>query len=439
MKLKNIITAVLLSTFPVILFSQNKLTRQAAAKTALENNYGIKVAKNNIRVAANNTSREMNGYLPTLNLSAGPTGSFGGSTQKFNGALGEAKVSNAFSWNASATAAANYQLFNKTRDMNLAKLKEVLNLTDLQLRQAMELNLMQVYNSYYQVAKLVENGNAVAQSLGVSRRRLQRAEYRFEYGQGTGLDVLNARVDIQRDSVRLLNIRQQLANAKRNLNVVMGMPVGNDFAVDTAVVYSPVLSEQRLIADAKNNNVAILMADQNLAINEVDLQVIDAGRKPTVGASASYNYNYSDNANGSFIKTSTSNGLNVGLTANWNIFDGGRRKVQEQNTRIAIESQLVQKEQIEQELERDVRNTWENYQNALFVLEVEKNALATNRLNLERTQELFNNGQLTSVEFRQAQLNLLNAEVSFNNAKYDAKVVELELIWLSGGLLDGVD
>ena len=438
MNLKNIWTAVLFFSLPSFLCSQSVLTQKQAVQATLENNYGIRVAKNDIEVARNNTDRGLNGYKPNVNLTAGPNASVGSSAQKFNGPLEDVSISNAFSWTANASLSANYTLFDKSRDFSLEQLQEVLNLNDLQLRQTMETNLMQVFNNYYEVARLTENLKVLEQTFEVSQRRLERAEYRYEYGQSIRLDILNAEVDIQRDSINLLNTRQQLVNAKRNLNVVMGTPVDNDFSVDTQVSYNENLSQEQLVAAAKNDNVAILAADQNLLIREMDLKIIDAGRKPTIGANASYDYNYQDNAAGSFIASNRTNGLNAGISLNWNLFDGGRRSVQTQNTQLALQSQLVQKEQTEQELERDVRNAWESYQNALFVLEVERNALATNRLNLQRTEELFNAGQVSSVEFRQAQLNQLNSTVSFNTAKYNTKLIELQLLQLSGSLLEAV-
>ena len=45
-------------------------------------------------------------------------------------------------------------------------------------------------------------------------------------------------------------------------------------------------------------------------------------------------------------------------------------------------------------------------------------------------------GQITSVEFRQAQLNLLNAQVTEKAAKYAAKLAELQLLQLTGQLLN---
>ena len=71
-------------------------------------------------------------------------------------------------------------------------------------------------------------------------------------------------------------------------------------------------------------------------------------------------------------------------------------------------------------------------QNALFVLEVEKAAVKTNEENFARTEEQLRIGQVTSIEFRQAQLNLLNAQTSLNNAKFDAKIREIEVLQIVG-------
>ena len=46
----------------------------------------------------------------------------------------------------------------------------------------------------------------------------------------------------------------------------------------------------------------------------------------------------------------------------------------------------------------------------------------TNQDNFERSENQFQLGQITSVEFRQAQINLQNAQTSYNLAKYDAKL-----------------
>ncbi|MCR9290885.1 MAG: TolC family protein [Bacteroidetes bacterium] len=121
-------------------------------------------------------------------------------------------------------------------------------------------------STYYEVVRLSENMKVFAQTIDVSKQRLTRAQYRFDYGQGNKLDVLNAEVDIQRDSINLLNIQQQLSNVQRNLNVIMGQTLSTPFQVDTMVNYAQNLNFGQLLDKVKSKNIAILMMDKNLGI-----------------------------------------------------------------------------------------------------------------------------------------------------------------------------
>jgi outer membrane protein TolC len=128
--------------------------------------------------------------------------------------------------------------------------------------------------------------------------------------------------------------------------------------------------------------------------------------------------------------------LSGGINLTWNIFSGGRNRTQVQNAKINLETQQLQKQQIEIEVNRDFNNAWEDYENKLFILQTQQKNVQTNTDNFNRTEENFKLGQITSIEFRQAQLNLINAINAKNAAKYEAKLSELQLLQLSGELLN---
>jgi len=431
--MKNIILLILLF-LGFSLNAQTVLTLEQAKTITLANNFGIKIAKNNVVISQNQTDKSVNGYLPTVSANAGLNGNFGGSLQKF-GNGNEASTSNAFTWGGNATVQANYTIFDKRRDLTLEQLKESLSLSNLQLKQTIEQNLLQVYNGYFQIAQLSENVNALLEAINISRERLRRAQYQLDFGQGSGLNVLNAKVDIQRDSVNLLNTKMNLENAKRNLNVSMGRNTNEDFQVEVDTAIDESLNLESLIEQSKNENIALQVNRKNLAVNEMNLQIIDAEKRPTFSAGASYAFNYSDNPTGAFIDKSNSRGLAANVGINWTIYDGSR-DIRKQNAVINLTNQKLQINQLQQQLERDIINAWANYQNALFVLQVEENAVDTNRENFSRTEEQVKTGRLTSIEFRQAQLNLLNAQTSLNNAKFDTKLREIQMLQLVGKLID---
>ena len=434
-RLKLFLTFIVCSLGFQLTVSAQVITYDQALATTLENNYGIRIARQDQAVAKNNATKENTGFYPTADFSAGGNYSLGGSNQKF-GNGNENSVSAAGTISGNASIGASYTLFDRTREHTLSQLHEVLNLTDLQLRQAVETNVMQLATAYYEIARLTSNLQALQQTIEVSNRRAERVKYQFEYGQGIRLDVLNAAVDVQRDSINYLNASQQLSNAKRNLNFIMGQDPSSNFEVDTSINYDETLSIEQLSNEALANNIAIKLLEQNAAITKMDFDIIESSKQPRLSANASYTYNFQDSPEGSFITFSTSRGLGLGLNLAWNLFDGGVRKVRTANTRINLETIEIQNQETGQQIQTDLQNAWESYQNALKIRDAEASNLDVTELNLQRSEEQFNLGQITSVEFRQAQLNLINAQTSYFGAKYDAKIIEVQLKQLAGRLLE---
>lgn len=414
---------------------QRTLTTDEAIALAIENNHGVQLAKNRLLAAENNTDKRGLGYNPTIDASIGPNATFGGSSQVFGNGT-EARTSNALSWDAGGAINARYDIYNPSRSIQLGQLKEILDLSNLQLRQTIENTIIQVYNQYYNIALLTENLKALQEALALSSRRLERAKTRSEMGQGLSLDILNAQVDLRRDSVEYLNINQQIANTKRDLELLLGGPMEEDFNIDPNVEYLSDLSLDELMDHAMTHNVNLLLSQQNQVINQYDLDIIRSLNKPIISTNAGINYNYSVGAPGSFIKTSINSGINLGVTLSWNLWDGGRRKVQEQNTQIAMESEVLSRDQISSQLQRDISNAWGDYRNSLYILQVEQKSRDVSIQNLNRTTDLYDRGQVSSVDFRQAQLNVLNAEVGYNTARYQAKLIELELLYQSGDIMN---
>ena len=260
--------------------------------------------------------------------------------------------------------------------------------------------------------------------------------YGFDYGQNTKLEVLNAEVDVNNDSIRLINENRLLANSKRNLNLLLGRDVTNDFVVDPEVDFKLIFDYNQLLDKAKEYNVEVQKIDRSIVISEYDIKISKSSLYPFLNLNASYGYNNNKNNQTSLFETIESDGLNAGVSLSWNIFDGGSTKTRIQNAKISADNVQVQKEQVENELERNVANALEIYNNAIYIMNAEEVNVETNQRNFERSEEQFKLGQITSIEFRLAQQNLLSALSNYNSAKYEAKNAEIFLINLTGDLLN---
>ena len=414
-------------------YAQDQLTLEDARLITLENNFGIKIAENNVKISQNLTDKKLNNYLPTLSANGGVNGSFGGSAQQFNNGS-EANTNNALTLGANASLNADYTIYDKRRSLTLEQLEQSVLLSDIQLRQTVEQSLFQVYISYYTVAQLTENIEALENTIEISESRRQRAKYELDLGRGNGLAVLNAQVDIQRDSINLINALTALDIEKRNLNTAMGRDSDTPFDLITDTELNEVLELENILQNYKSNNTALQINEQNQIINSMDLDLIEVENKPIIVAGAAYNLSLQDNPSQAFITSSNSRGFTGNIGINWPIYDASR-DIRKQNVAIALTNQKLQKEQLQQEIERDLINGWTNYNNALKVVTVEQYALSINEENFNRTKELFNAGQVNSIEFRQAQLNLLTAKTNLNNAIYNVHLSEIQLKLLSGTLI----
>jgi len=422
------------------------LLKDEAVSTALYNNFGIKVAKNQVEIAENNQSILNTGFLPTLTGSAGATYNRDDATIEFPGQFQEngdprpdIELNKAEAQRYNSSLSLDYTLFDGLgRFYNYKSLKEQYQLSELQARETIENTILQLLSIYFEVARLSENVNVFKQALEISKDRITRAEYAFEYGQNTKLNILNAQVDVTNDSINLLNAQQQLSNTKRDLNVVLNQNLNDTFKVDTVVVFIPRLQLDDYISQAKDNNVALLQTKKNLLINEYDIKISRSGYLPTIGLNGTYGWNLNQSAASAFFPGTNNETYNFSLGARltWNLFDGGGTTVRIKNAKIAYENQELLKKQIELEVDRDILNALDIYENRLNIYAIQEQNVITNENNFERSKEQFQLGRITSIEFRQAQINLLNAQTNKNLAKYDAKLAELQLLQLTGQLLN---
>ena len=437
-----IVVVVFLSTLQGI--SQEILTKKEALRITLENNFGIKIANNNLQVAKNNASIYNSGYLPTANLNSGAD--YRKNNQKIvftdpqtnqdSERVGNGVVTKSYT----VSLGINYMIFDGLgRKYNYQQLKENYNLTELQAKETIENTYLQLFTVYFQIARLSENKINLEEALTISKRRLKRAKYQYEYGQSNRLELLNAEVDINNDSILVINAKQQLSNAKRGLNVILGVKKEANYKVETNIAFNEKMNFEELHKKTLTNNSLLNQNERNIAITEFNIKINKARYLPSLGFNASYGFNRTENENlvNPFgARLINSDGLNTGLNLTWNIFDGGSTKTRISNSKIALENQQILLAQQKITIANNLKNTWENYQNQLFILKAQEKNVLTTQNNFERSTERYQLGQITSIAFRQAQVNLINSKTAFNNAKFDAKLIELQLLQMSGDILN---
>ena len=416
---------------------QDKLTVNDAVKLALENNLDIKISENQNEILKNNASFLNSGYLPRVSSRVG----FNKSNQNIeietpNNLSG--KLDNMKSENSFSNVSIEYILFdNNGRKFNYKKSKELSNRSGLEVKEVIENTLLQLYTVFYEVCRLSEEKDIVKSSLEISKSRLERNKIKFDFGQSTKLELLNAEVDVNTDSIRYLNAIKNLSNAKRDLNLVMNVDLNSDYILDKEIVYNSAENIINFYDNASKNNTKLKIYAKSVEISDFELKSIRSTYLPTVGLNGSYDWNESINDNPyAFFNKNIYDGISGGINLRWDIFNQGKRITANKNAKVMLENSKIEKEKEFLIFQKELNNSYETYNNNLFILEVQEQSLNTSNNNFLRNLEKYDIGIVSSIEFRNAQLNLLNAKLSRNTARYEAKLSELYFLKISGKIID---
>ena len=427
--MKKIILIGLYLMISNFLVAQDTLTLEKAIEITLDNNFGIKISENNLESMKNTAIPANANLLPSIDLSAGVNYSdniiqtdAGETTQK-------ATITN-------TGISLSYTVFNGRANINnYRKLKEMVLASELQSKLSIESAIYQLINAYYTSVINYENLLVYANMLDVSRRRYERAKVNKEYGKSTGLELLNSEVDYNNDSINYLNAINTLDKSKRNLNMLMSREPSIAFNTETKLIEFQLYGLQDVKDEAIENNVSYNLTANTLKQDELDLKIAKGAFLPVLLLNTSYGYNQSVEYFGLQLDNPNAN-LTAGLSLRFNVFDGGRKRKQVQNVKISIDNTQLHLKDEKLQLFTDIENSFANYEHNIRVLRTNEKNLKASKLNFNRSVEYYSLGQISSTQFREAQINYSRAKVNITISRYSAKLSEVALVYLSGNILD---
>lgn len=429
---KNIIAfLVLLGSF--LGNAQEVLTIKDAVAIALENNFEIKIASNNLNIDKVNMSEGNAGMLPTITGSVVDNNRVQNSSQTLQtGQVNSLKNAKNNSLNYGVSL--DWTIFDGLRMFaRYDQLKELQKLGETRLKQTILLKIAEVNATYFDLVQQQQQLIAIDSTLLISSQRLQLAENRFKIGKASKLEVLNAQVDLNTDKVTLLRQKELYANTKIKLNQILARDVKKEFTVlnDIKVDNSLVLPQLIELAKQQNPQLQTQIIAKN--VSELQLKQVKAARYPVVSLNTGYNFQNTESSLG-FTRESSARGFNYGFSATLNIFDGFAQNRNEKIAKFELENTKLAIEQQSQVLESQLSTFYQTYLTNLELINLEQNNEAIAKQNLAITIDKLKIGTITTIEFRAAQLNYVNARVRNSNAQYQAKLSEIALKELAGNI-----
>jgi len=413
--------------------AQERLTLEQAVQIALENNYDIKLNKNEVEQAKINVNRANAGMLPAITGNLNANNNVSNTTQTLQSGLIQER-NGARNTNFVYGPVVNWQVFDGFQMFaRYDRLKELENLGEATFKLAIQTTLADVINNYYDLVQQQQQIEALSGALEISRIRLRNSESRYTIGKAAKLEVLAASVDLNTDTTNLLRQIDLYQNTKIRLNELLARDINTNFTVLDTINIGISLNLAELQSSAAQLNPSLQAALINKKISEINLREVKASRYPGISLNTAYNFNRFTSELG-FARSSVGRGFNYGLSASINIFNGFLQKRAEKSANLQIENNQLQYERLNQSISSQLSSLYQTYQTNLQLVKLEKQNLEVARQNMDITLEKFRLGSVAPLEFREAQRNFIDANARYTSAQFEAKLAEVGLLQLSGRL-----
>lgn len=422
---------------PLFASGQTLLTAEDAIRIGLKNNYDIQISRNNAAISRLDAGKGKAGFLPTLDA----LGNYQqrASDQETNSPFG---VGNSTSENLTTTLSLNWTLFDGFRMFaNRQRLRELAKRGEYQSRNQIENTVVGILGAYFNLVQQEQLLEIARNARDISEARLNKARVRQEVGGASSADLLNAQVAFNNDAASVLNQELQVTIARTNLNILLGK------SPDTPITVEKNLTNQRLdwqltelqqLAQKKNSYLNLLRQNQRVA--RENIRLAKSAFYPRLSLNASYGFTDSNTAR----EIADGNGLlplnietqnrdaTVGMTLSFNLFNGFQHKIDLQKAQLDAQNQALALENLKNQLAGWVQEKYETFKKQLELVKLEAQNVEAAQQNLNLQQDRYNIGVASSLEFRDAQVNLIRAQTTLIASRYQARVTRLEIEQLIG-------
>jgi outer membrane protein len=407
------------------------LTLKDAIEIALQNNYDIRISKNTAAIAQNEVTLGNAGILPSVSANYTIANSVQSTTQTrsdntVNRISGANNTGRNYGVNLNWTIFDGFNMFATYEEF-----KQRDKLGQVRLLDTVQRTVANIIGTYYDLVNQQKQIKGLQGVIDISRKQLRYATDRFEAGRVARLDVYNAQVALNTDTATLISQQQTFKASKIELNRVMARDPQTEFNISDTILVDDKLILANVINQAQTQNPTILSAAINQQLSLINLKQIRSTRYPQLSLNTGYVWSNSTNPAG-FARVQQANGLNYGVVASINIFDGFNQWRRERNAKLQVENAKLNTAQTRLDIEAQIGNLYSSYLSGLQLIKVGQSNVDLARKSLEISLEKYRIGTITPLEIREAQRNYLNAISVFYNAEFQSKLAETTLKQVTG-------
>jgi outer membrane protein TolC len=410
--------------------AQQTLSLEDAVAHSLQNNLGIRIAQHQAEVAAIGNAWGAAGALPSLGVSA--TGGSAISDQSKNPTSFLQERIESESVNVAGQL--NWVLFDGMGMFaNKRALERIEEQAEGQVNLVIEQTIAATIMAYNSVLVQTAVRDVLASSMEISRDRLKWIDARRASGASTMFDRLQFENALLSDSLAWMQQGINVRQAELSLNRLMGDATSSSWTFSSPLMAPENIEDIDQIKDGALSNAATI---QNALISQeiarTGVQQAQARMSPTLLLNASQNDQASRFSAGDLSADGRTVNIAANISLNFNLFNGGatRRAIQQAKIQVAMaENQALDEYR---EVERLLADAWSRWTASSAAYAVSEQLTENCVRVLEIASERLATGAINSLDFREFQIQQMNAEQQQIQALNAWQMADVELLRLSG-------
>jgi outer membrane protein len=396
-----------------------------AIDLAVSQNPQIQVAEMNTTLAGMQVYKANVGMTPRLDWNTNVNSSFSNVNLLFFDDRSINRFGRTFGPNTNL--ALSYNLYDGHRMKNQLKvLEKQADLTKINVQDLKDNIANEVTIAYYNIARQKQTIEYLDKIIKYYEERLKITEERWNVGRGSKLDFLQSQNDHNTQLSNLEQAKLLLDSYKSRLNLLLYRAADTPFDTEPIQLGAQLYDGEKLLKEAIVRNEELQMLDNNIEINNLLIKQLEGEKKPRVNLNSTFGYNF-NSTNAGQIVLNQSAGLNAGLAATWNLYDGKHNSKQREIVRYRTAIVEKQKENILAQIKSDIHIANQTYTSSVKTLALEEKNKTLAEENLNIALEKFKLGASNILELNDAQQRYDTALNRNVEAFYRVKFAEAEL------------
>ena len=433
---QKIILVIVIGIVSTTLYAQSAdiriITIDQAISIALENNYSLKQAKNELDLAEDLIFSEKADFLPSVSASMNGSRTTGQQFifERFSEDLDP--FVDVSSQSISGGMNASINLFNGFN--NILTLKSSQSNKESRAQQyerAKESVIFNTASRYLQVLLDKELLAIAEQNLETSTTQLNQVQAQVELGARPMVDLFNQEAQVANDELVVTQRENTLSlNSLLLVRQLEIDPLGSyDFIVpDLTLNDLPWMdiNIRSLVSEALSTRSDILSAEATILSLKYQMQITKNSLLPSLRASAGVSSRYSDQYSIGGNEVSFSDQFfdqqvnrSLGLSFSLPLFNNWNRIYSIQSAEVQLKNAELNLDNSKMQVIQEVSQAYNDYSSYVKQLDASEKSLIASERAFQTQQERYNLGASTLIELTQAQSAFVSAQSSYTQALYN--------------------